>query len=340
MSNLEHFFWNVYLNRGWEDRALPILILDDVLIINFNSFFDRDYSLRGVDQLIYKVHEHGIDKRFIFMFEDGINPFLSGSLEIIKGLVKLFKLNKETGLVFSRDILDIPNIHSIVEDSVVMWINTLYPTIKDIPIHTGPFDKKFAAWFHRGTFYRLQIARLLKTKYEQDSFISFQERGMLHDYKYATYFKDDIEWADANTPIIYDQIFPNRVYNHEMIVGGSRKPYNRYFMEIIVETDCISNTWITEKTVKNLYIGKPFILMCGAYSLAHLHRWGFKTFSPWIDESYDHIENNYQRFEYIKKEIERIGNMSYEEINKIYQEMLPVLTHNRNLYSKLKNLNL
>ena len=42
-----------------------------------------------------------------------------------------------------------------------------------------------------------------------------------------------------------------RVYDHDMIVGAGRKPYNSYFIEIVVETDCVSTTWITEKTVKN-----------------------------------------------------------------------------------------
>lgn len=334
-NTLERFFWQVYLNREWEERAVPIMVIDNVLIINFNCFFDRDYSLSGVDQLLYKVHALGSGKRFIFMFEDGINPFLSGSVEIVRSLVKLFNLNKATGLIFARDEIDIPEIKLIIEDSIRKWINVLHPVIKDIPLHSGPFDKKFAIWFNRGTFYRLKIARLLKTNFNDDSFISYQQYGMLHDYRYARYFEDDIAWANDNTPIIFDQIFSEGRYDHEMIVGSSRKPYDRYFMEIVVETDCISNTWITEKTVKNLYIGKPFLLMSGAYSLMRMQELGFKTFGNWFDESYDKVENNYQRFELIKQEINRIGAMRLDEINTMFNEMTPVLMHNRQLYSEL-----
>ncbi len=337
MNSLEHFFWHDYLNHSWDDRALPIMILDDVLIINFNTFFDRDYSLSGVDQLLYKVHQLGVGKRFIFMFEDGINPKLSGSVEIVRSLIKLFNLNKDTGLIFTRDDLGIDDVYVIKENSILMWINVLYPTIKDVPIHPAPFTKKFAVWFHRGTFYRLQIARLLKTEFENDSFISFQERGMLHDYRYARYFEDDIAWANANTPIVYDQLFPNRVYSHDMIVGAGRKPYDQYFMEIVVETDCVSNTWITEKTVKNLYIGKPFIAMSGPHSLSQLHALGFKTFGDWIDESYDTVENNYLRFEIIKQEIRRIGSLSYNQTNEMFLQMRPVLEHNRQRYMELNS---
>jgi hypothetical protein len=192
-----------------------------------------------------------------------------------------------------------------------------------------------SAWFHRGTFYRLQIARQLYTQYKEDSYISYQEYGMLIDLPFLKYFEDDRAWADANTPIIYDQLFPKRVYDHDMIVGAGRKPYHDYFMEIVVETDCVSNTWITEKAIKNLYIGRPFIMMSGAHSLTRLQQAGFKTFSPWFDESYDQIENNYQRFEAIKQEIDRIATFSLDELNSIFQEMLPTIEYNRHHYLKL-----
>ena len=154
---------------------------------------------------------------------------------------------------------------------------------------------------------------------------------MVSQKRFDEFFHDEIVWAQDNTPIIYDQLFPNRVYDHDMIVGGSRKPYNDYFLEIVVETDCITTEWITEKTIKNLYIGKPFIVMGGAGILAKLKSFGFKTFSPWIDESYDDITNNYLRLEAIKQEIDRLADI---DINHLYQELLPVLEHNRETYVK------
>lgn len=335
MHNLTTFFWTVYLNRSWAERSIPIFEIEDVIAINFNSMFDRNYAFMGTDQLIYQIDKIGQGKRFIFMFEDGCNPILSGGIEIVKLIIKKFNLTTETCIIFCRDEMGILDAKIIKENSIRLWITTLYPTIKDITIPTNRFNKKFAAWFHRGTFYRLQIARQLYTYYQEESYISYQERGMLFDLPFIKHFADDIAWADIHTPIIYDQLFPMRVYSHDMIVGAGRKPYHDYFMEIIVETDCVSNTWITEKTIKNLYIGKPFIMMCGAYSLARLQQAGFKTFTPWINESYDQIENNYLRFEAIKAEIDRIATLSIDELNNIYQEMMPVLEYNRQHYLQL-----
>lgn len=335
MHKLTKFFWQVYLNRPWADRSIPIIEIEDVIALNFNSMFDRNYAFMGTDQLIYQVDKIGQGKRFLFVFEDGCNPILSGGIEIVKLIIKKYNLNTETCVMFCRDDLDIANVTILKHDSIQMWVNVLYPTIKDIPISTNKFTKKFAAWFHRGTFYRLQIARQLFTHYREDSYISYQEHGMLVDLPFRKNFEDDIAWADANTPIVYDQLFPMRVYSHDMIVGAGRKPYHDYFMEIVVETDCVSNTWITEKAIKNLYIGRPFIMMSGAHSLTRLQQAGFKTFSSWFDESYDQIENNYQRFEAIKREIDRIATLSIDELNSIFQEMLPTIEYNRQHYLKL-----
>jgi hypothetical protein len=127
-------------------------------------------------------------------------------------------------------------------------------------------------------------------------------------------------------------LFPKRVFNQELIVGPTRKPYADYFLEIVAETDILTTDWITEKTVKNLYIGKPFIVMGGLGTLARIQDQGFKTFSPWIDESYDNIKNIHTRLEAIKQEIDRIAGMTYEEISKLNQELQSLYIHNREQY--------
>jgi len=335
MHPLEIFFWQKVNAFDYHTRFKTLLELEDVLVVNFDCQFERDYGIRGMDQLIYQLHKRGQDKRFLFLSEDGANLQLSGAVEVIKNIVNCFNLNADTCAVICRETLEIPNVTVINKESIPHWCGLLYPTIKNIDIPQGPFSKKFAIWFHRGTFYRLLITKHLKEYYPNDSFISYQESGMLCDWQLKNYFTDEITWADANTPIVYDQLFPKRVYDHEMIVGDSRKPYNDYFLEIIVETDCISTSWITEKTIKNLYIGKPFIVMSGAGTLEKIRSFGFKTFSPWIDESYDSITNNYKRFEAIKHEIDKISQLSHIEIQQLNNELKSTVEYNRQQYMQI-----
>lgn len=338
MQNLEWFYQTRVYTIDQANRYIPIMEIDDVVVVNFDCVFDREYLIRAADQLIYLLHKIGQNRRFIFISEDGAILQQSGAIEIVKNIIHCFNLNFTTCLVVSREDLSINNATCIKVESIPYWCHVLYPTIKDINISSPPFNKKFAVWFNRGTLYRTVITRHLTTNYNEDCFISYQESGILVDRNLIDYVQEDIAWANANTPIIYDQLFPNRMFTHQMIVGAERKPYDEYFMEIVVETDTVTTNWITEKTVKNLYIGKPFVVFAGPGILAKIRSFGFQTFSPWIDESYDTITNNHQRLEAIKQEIDRIAKLSYAELEIIHKEMQHILQHNRQTYGKYINL--
>lgn len=334
MLNLEQFYYQIICENPPLDRYFAIQEVEDVLVINFDCLYERECGVRATDQLIYLAHKLGHNKRFLFISEDGALIKQSGALEIIKNIIDCFQLTKDTCAIVCREQITLPNLTCINNEAIPYWCRTLYQYIRGIEIPQGQFSRKFACWFNRGTFFRLDIAKYLVENYPDDSFISYQEHGMLSDRKLKEYFSNNISWAKKQTPILYDQLFPNRVFNFELIVGKERKPYDDYFIEIIGETDILTTNWITEKTVKNLYIGKPFIVMGGTGILAKIKNFGFQTFSPWIDESYDNIANTYQRLEAIKKEIDRIADKTPAEIQEIYHNLLPIFRHNRNIYQK------
>ena len=332
MQTLESFYFD-YLssNLSHEDRNHGIMIFGDIICINFDAVYGhlRECTLRGVDQLLYLVHKNGKGKRFIFLSEDGAIIKHSGAFQFIINCVECFNLNEDTCAVFCRENLCIPNVRVFNMNFVHYWVNGIWNTVKSAPLQQGNLEKKFAVWFNRGTFFRLQLMRHLFENYKNDSFISYQETGMVGEFSLNEYFEDDINWANNNTPVVYDKLFENRMYDFEAIVGANRKPYKHYFLEIVAEPNIIDNSWITEKTIKNLYLGKPFIMFSGPYSLKLLKENGFQTFNNWIDESYDEIINSYDRLEAIKKEIDRLASKSYVELEDIQKQMLPVLEHNR-----------
>lgn len=331
---LKDFFESTVENIAPADRYNTITEIDDVIVVNFDCLFERECNLRSVDQLLFLLHKIGADKKFIFISEDGANIRLSGAINVINNIIKVFNLNNQTCLIVCREQLVIENAEVIIRESVDYWCRVLYEYIKDIPIPQGQFNKKFAAWFNRGTVFRLDIARHLLTHHANHSILSYQEPGIILDRKLTEYFPNEIGWANTNAPVVYDQLFPKRVYNYELIVGAGRKPYNDYFIEIVVETDILTTDWITEKTIKNLYIGKPFIIMAAAGALAKIRSRGFKTFSPWIDESYDTIENISDRLTVIKQEIDRLATL---DLNELHKEIVPILEHNRETYGKYIN---
>ena len=105
--------------------------------------------------------------------------------------------------------------------------------------------------------------------------------------------------------------------------------YNQCYFSVVSSTS-FDTTWMhpDEKFWKELGQFKPFIWVGPAHSLQHLRTQGFKTFSPWIDESYDEEEDCEKRFLMIVDEIKRLCDMSLEEIHEWYHEMEDILKHN------------
>lgn len=331
MTALVRYYWHRVYNKDQLDRYITVSESDGIVVVNFDCLYDREGTLRGNDQLLFYLHKIGFGKRFIFISEDGAILEHSGAVDIITDIINTFNLNTETCAVICRESITIPNATVSVYDSIPYWCGVLYKTIKEIPLPSGPFSKHFAAWFNRGTIFRLQLAKHLYDNHKASSIISYQESGVLVDRKMAEYYPELIRWANNHTPIVYDQIFPNRQYTHEMIVG-TRHPYEEYCIEVVCETDVLGTAWITEKTVKNLYIGKPFVVMGGPGLLEKVRSYGFKTFSPWIDESYDTITNHSDRMVAILTEIDRLATVN---VNQLHNDIKPILEHNRQIYINL-----
>lgn len=343
-------YWDFAVNCGsWEMVTQPIILYKEWLFVSLDAIYNRDGGLDGVNQLIYKIHQLGKDRKIFFFNSDGVNLITSGAIEVINFVIETLNLDKMSCVVTSRQDIEIDRATVLISSDVQHWSYSCYKYVKNVPISAGPFIKKFAVWFNRGTFYRLQISRLLKTHYDHDSYISFNSPEMLRHYKYDELFKDDIEWAKNHAPmrLPWDNAFPEIVdptagcnYNLEDMVDPNRHRYQDYFLEIVAEGEILMPGWITEKTVKNLYIGKAFLFFGPVHGLKELHKLGFKTFHPFINEDYDSIVNIYDRLECIKEEIHRIGAMSYNEIHELNSLLMPIFEFNRQHYFSLMDPNL
>lgn len=102
------------------------------------------------------------------------------------------------------------------------------------------------------------------------------------------------------------------------------------YFHFINETEAITrdSMFLSEKTYKAFYALKPFILVGQAHSLKFLRHQGYKTFSPWIDESYDEEINPILRIKKCLLEVERIASMSEQEIKSMLYDMREVIIHN------------
>lgn len=108
------------------------------------------------------------------------------------------------------------------------------------------------------------------------------------------------------------------------------------YFEIVTETwfSDQTNLYITEKTIRPILRLQPFIHVGSPFLLDYLKKIGFQTFAPYIDESYDKEADPVKRMELIFNEIDRLCNMSIDQIHQLYCDLWPRLLHN---YEHFKN---
>ena len=84
----------------------------------------------------------------------------------------------------------------------------------------------------------------------------------------------------------------------------------------------------SEKTYKPIMQRKPFIMLGQHRSLETLREFGFKTFHPYIDESYDKISDTDLRMRAVADEILRLNNLSKPEFYKLTGSLQDICEHN------------
>ena len=99
-------------------------------------------------------------------------------------------------------------------------------------------------------------------------------------------------------------------------------------LTVIVETQITyqDSFFHTEKTVKGLITGTPFVCYANQYHLKNLReKLGFKTYSSLWDESYDDIQDHHERAIAIVKLLNQLQNFDWESAK---PELLHIARHN------------
>ena len=108
--------------------------------------------------------------------------------------------------------------------------------------------------------------------------------------------------------------------------------YQSSFASFVNETYIDENfdPFLTEKAMKPLAYGHPFLLYSSAGALSNLKDLGFETFGDIFDESYDLIEPPQPRFEHLLREVIRICELDNSILADITAHITPRLQHNHN----------
>ena len=232
------------------------------------------------------------------------------------------------------------------------------------------FSKHFISLNWRFTKHRQLIANFLAG---ENGYLSWYFNDTIDVVKDKLYF-DIEEWKDAS-PVVYKQLHDNNLICQQNAPYIVDKPsdigidsqtaiwpsvaeykdgqtpslfntketmlanfYRDIFVDIVTETrfaqSCAN---YSEKVLQPMQYMKPFILLAPPHTLKYLKESGYQTFSEFWDESYDSTEDHGERLRKILELIKSLLDKPIEELRNVYQQMLPVLEHNKKLYKKLTN---
>jgi hypothetical protein len=185
-----------------------------------------------------------------------------------------------------------------------------------------------------------------RKKLHRDLIYTYVKENLRVEDRVLTYFNEhQVDFATGNDQWIWEDRgmhFINdpkwtvvKYYGHAMSISQviPIDIYNRTAYSIIAETNFDNRySFYTEKTAKPIIAKRLFIMFAGQYYLRNLRALGFKTFDGIIDESYDSIENNTQRWEMACKQISLLCQLNQEEI---LQKIKPIVDHNFNIMMTL-----
>ena len=308
---------------------------DNYFIVNMDWLTNRDYQNQGVNELIYIAGDH-CKKTFIFLARDGVNCNLTGLSYVITQIVQNLDLTADRCFIYSYQDISIHNTTFVEFDVLQMWCSMILNEIKFLPLAKNTFQKRFSALIGRHDLFRLKLVKHLYENHKEQSLLSYNSNIANWNYRFSSdFFKEDQTWYQAHCPLLLDFEKPQGWVAFQESLTNIHKHYESYFIEIVCETDIHSNRFFTEKTLKNFYLGKPFILFAGPKSLEYLKLKGFRTFSPFIDESYDNISCPNKRLKSILSEIDRIANLEQSQLNDIFLSLQDVFIHNRENFTKI-----
>lgn len=92
--------------------------------------------------------------------------------------------------------------------------------------------------------------------------------------------------------------------------------------------------FFSEKVYKPIVAMQPFILLGSFQSLEVLRKQGYRTFHPFINEEYDTLRNQDERFDAIVKEIDRLSKLSHEEMHELIKQCAEICIHNYNNWKR------
>ena len=119
--------------------------------------------------------------------------------------------------------------------------------------------------------------------------------------------------------------------------------YFNVILETMIDVDNSGGQLISEKTFKPIFNNQFFVAVSSVDHQRHLRELGYKTFGRCIDENYDSMSNNQQRFEAVLSLTRELAGSDQQSLHDLYKQLEPEIKHNSQVFQtgmvyRLKNV--
>lgn len=168
-------------------------------------------------------------------------------------------------------------------------------------------------------------------------------RGDYGSKRYETFYKNERELFGGLFPSSYKKFKKNKLINtlpaeydinvslHNMAFDKNIEKFYSAYLHIVSETwfnNRSETIFFSEKIFKPVVYFQPFVLFNHHRSLAEFKLLGYETFSEFIDESYDFIEDDNKRFYSAVESVFKFIKQNDKTLSNIMKKSFPIMAHN------------
>lgn len=230
------------------------------------------------------------------------------------------------------------------------WEGPKFKFLSNIEYNIAEKNKNFLLYIGKVSqnriylFHELHKLNLLDNSY-YSCYFEKEKIDLINWESYPKYLKDSISFIKEFRVQFPIKLSANDTFDNIRMWGfnnNEKYHYTDTYFSIIPETHSvhqnqhpnqnhilIDQVFITEKTYRIIAGKAPFIMVGFTNTLQILRDAGYKTFHPFIDESYDTIENDEDRLKAIIQEIQRLCNFSKKEWIEWGKNIIPIIEHNQ-----------
>jgi hypothetical protein len=301
---IPHIFWTTAM-------ITPIAIFHDQEPLNFYQWspdnFSNWWNCRIIQKNLNKLYQHpGWIACHLTLHLRGIIRPSSNLYDYIL-LVHSEKNSKEVDTYFQNGFLPVYYwSHAViaadwfryaVHDPILQYDTTAFA--QDFLIYNR-------AWSGTREYRMLFADKLIQAGLTKHCRTSFAPTDSGIHYSQHRFANPDL--AISRTDL--ETVLPANTHNSHASADYNNQDYAQTGMEIVLETlfdD--SRLHLTEKSLRPIACGKPFMLVATAGSLEYLRSYGFETFGEFIDESYDLETDPVARLTAVIQELTRISTL-------------------------------